>query len=297
MIVVKKQPYQMKNTAVCIGKFDGLHMGHQSLIAEISKYTQYQKVLFTFAFPEGPYILTPEEKYVKAEKLGIDFYVECPFDETLKELSAEEFFDEILLRQCDAKVICVGDDFHFGKNRGGDVRLLQKMSEKAGIVCIVVPKKKMYDEIISSTRIRKCLGDGSLSLANELLGAPYMVMGEVVHGNKIGRTLDMPTANQIPEGRKLLPPFGVYASRVCVEGEYYFGVTNLGVKPTIPGENQIGVETCLLQFEGDLYGKKIQVELCEFIRGERKFANLEQLMHQMEADKKNAGLFFGQPIK
>ena len=171
------------------------------------------------------------------------------------------------------------------------------MSEKAGIVCIVVPKKKMYDEIISSTRIRKCLGDGSLSLANELLGAPYMVMGEVVHGNKIGRTLDMPTANQIPEGRKILPPFGVYASRVCVEGEYYFGVTNLGVKPTIPGENQIGVETCLLQFEGDLYGKKIQVELCEFIRGERKFANLEQLMHQMEADKKNAGLFFGQPIK
>ena len=195
---------------------------------------------------------------------------------------------------CDAGVICVGDDFHFGKDRAGNVDILQKLAKEAGITCIVVKKKKMYDEIISSTRIREALAKGDLSLANELLGMPYMVQGEVVHGNEIGRTLDMPTANQIPDARKILPPFGVYASKVSFEGKQYYGVTNLGVKPTIPGENQVGAETCLLHFKGDLYGKNLQVELCRFLRGERKFAGLEQLMHQMEADKKNAGLFFGQ---
>ena len=251
-------------------------------------------MLFTFAFPKAPYILSPEEKRTKAEKLGIDTYVECPFDEALKEMTPKEFFEEILVRQCDARVICVGDDFHFGKDRAGNVDILQKLAKEAGITCIVVKKKKMYDEIISSTRIREALVKGDLSLANELLGMPYMVQGEVVHGNEIGRTLDMPTANQISDARKILPPFGVYASKVSFEGKQYYGVTNLGVKPTIPGENLVGAETCLLQFEGDLYGKVIQVELCHFLRGERKFAGLEQLMHQMEADKKNAGLFFGQ---
>lgn len=294
MDVINKRPYQLKNSAVCIGKFDGLHRGHQSLIEEISHFSGYNKVLFTFAFPGVPYILSPEEKRTKAEKLGIDTYVECPFDEALKEMTPKEFFEEILVRQCDARVICVGDDFHFGKDRAGNVDILQNLAKEAGITCIVVKKKKMYDEIISSTRIREALAKGDLSLANELLGMPYMVQGEVVHGNEIGRTLDMPTANQIPDARKILPPFGVYASKVFFEGKQYYGVTNLGVKPTIPGENQVGAETCLLHFKGDLYGKNLQVELCRFLRGERKFAGLEQLMHQMEADKKNAGLFFGQ---
>ena len=266
MIVINKRPYQLKNSAVCIGKFDGLHRGHQSLIEELSRFSDCNKVLFTFAFSKAPYILSPEEKRTKAEKLGIDTYVECPFDESLKAMTPKEFFEEILVRQCDARVICVGDDFHFGKDRAGDVDVLQKLAEEAGITCIIVKKKKMYDEIISSTRIREALAKGNLPLANELLGMPYMVQGEVVHGN----------------------------SKVSVDGMEYYGVTNLGVKPTIPGENQVGVETCLLQFDGDLYGKIIQVELCSFLRGERKFAGLEQLMHQMEADKKNAGLFFGQ---
>lgn len=294
MDVINKRPYQLKNSAVCIGKFDGLHRGHQSLIEEISHFSGCNKVLFTFAFPGVPYILSPEEKRTKAEKLGIDTYVECPFDEALKEMTPKEFFEEILVRQCDAGVICVGDDFHFGKDRAGNVDILQNLAKEAGITCIVVKKKKMYDEIISSTRIREALVKGDLSLANELLGMPYMVQGEVVHGNEIGRTLDMPTANQIPDARKILPPFGVYASKVSFEGKQYYGVTNLGVKPTIPGENQVGAETCLLHFKGDLYGKNLQLELCRFLRGERKFAGLEQLMHQMEADKKNAGLFFGQ---
>ena len=294
MDVINKRPYQLKNSAVCIGKFDGLHRGHQSLIEEISHFSGCNKVLFTFAFPGVPYILSPEEKRTKAEKLGIDTYVECPFDEALKEMTPKEFFEEILVRQCDAGVICVGDDFHFGKDRAGNVDILQNLAKEAGITCIVVKKKKMYDEIISSTRIREALVKGDLSLANELLGMPYMVQGEVVHGNEIGRTLDMPTANQIPDARKILPPFGVYASKVSFEGKQYYGVTNLGVKPTIPGENQVGAETCLLHFKGDLYGKNLQLELCRFLRRERKFAGLEQLMHQMEADKKNAGLFFGQ---
>lgn len=294
MDVINKRPYQLKNSAVCIGKFDGLHRGHQSLIEEISHFSGCNKVLFTFAFPGVPYILSPEEKRTKAEKLGIDTYVECPFDEALKEMTPKEFFEEILVRQCDAGVICVGDDFHFGKDRAGNVDILQNLAKEAGITCIVVKKKKMYDEIISSTRIREALAKGDLSLANELLGMPYMVQGEVVHGNEIGRTLDMPTANQIPDARKILPPFGVYASKVSFEGKQYYGVTNLGVKPTIPGENQVGAETCLLHFKGNLYGKNLQVELCCFLRGERKFAGLEQLMHQMEADKKNASLFFGQ---
>ena len=198
MDVINKRPYQLKNSAVCIGKFDGLHRGHQSLIEEISHFSGYNKVLFTFAFPGVPYILSPEEKRTKAEKLGIDTYVECPFDEALKEMTPKKFFEEILVRQCDARVICVGDDFHFGKDRAGNVDILQNLAKEAGITCIVVKKKKMYDEIISSTRIREALGKGDLSLANELLGMPYMVQGEVVHGNEIGRTLDMPRS-RMPE--------------------------------------------------------------------------------------------------
>ena len=116
MIVINKRPYQLKNSAVCIGKFDGLHRGHQSLIEELSRFSDCNKVLFTFAFSKAPYILSPEEKRTKAEKLGIDTYVECPFDESLKAMTPKEFFEEILVRQCDARVICVGDDFHFGKD-------------------------------------------------------------------------------------------------------------------------------------------------------------------------------------
>ena len=159
MIVINKRPYQLKNSAVCIGKFDGLHRGHQSLIEELSRFSDCNKVLFTFAFSKAPYILSPEEKRTKAEKLGIDTYVECPFDESLKAMTPKEFFEEILVRQCDARVICVGDDFHFGKDRAGDVDVLQKLAEEAGITCIIVKKKKMYDEIISSTRIREALAN------------------------------------------------------------------------------------------------------------------------------------------
>lgn len=297
MIVLEEMPYRLKNTAICIGKFDGLHCGHRLLTDSIQSYPDKTKVLFTFSIPNTKNIYAPEEKRYLAEQMGMDVYIDCPFDERLFLMKPEEFLEQILIRQCGADVISVGEDFRFGYERRGDVRLLRAFQKTYNYELNIFPKKEMFGEVVSSTGIRKYLQEGNLQTVNELLGQPYFIYGTVCHGNQIGgKVLHMPTANQLPAAEKILPPFGVYASRIKWNGRSYEGVTNIGIKPTIPGENQAGAETYIMDFDSELYGEKICVELCAFLRGEQKFAGLEALRRQMEEDKRNASIFFGRQL-
>lgn len=294
MIVLEKMPYRLKNTAVCIGKFDGLHCGHRLLTDSIQTYQDKTKVLFTFSFLNSENIYTSNEKRYLAEQLGIDVYIDCPFDKTLSQMKPETFLEQILIQQCGADVISVGEDFRFGFERRGDVSLLRRKREEFGYELNVFPKKKMFGDVVSSTGIRELLSQGKIEVINQLLGQPYFIYGTVCHGNRIGgKELHMPTANQIPLPEKILPPFGVYASRIRWQDKCYNGVTNIGIKPTIPGGSQAGVETYIMDFEAEIYGQNICVELYTFLRGERKFASLDALRCQMEEDKKNAALFLG----
>lgn len=293
MIVLERMPYRLEHTAVCIGKFDGLHCGHRLLIDGINKYEKKQKVLFTFSFPDTGSIYSEREKRYLAEKLGIDVYINCPFDDKLSHMSPKVFLDEVLLGQCGADVISVGEDFRFGFGRSGDVSFLRSRSERDGFALHVFPKKEMFGEPVSSTHIRKLLVEGEIGKAGELLGQPYFIYGTVCHGNQIARArLDMPTANQIPPAGKILPPFGVYASRVRTKYGVYHGVTNIGRKPTIPGENAAGVETHIFEFDSNLYGTELCVELHAFLRRERKFSGLDALREQMMADKEQCVEYF-----
>ena len=210
-----------------------------------------------------------------------------PFREETKSMTPEAFIQEILVERMDAKLICVGEDFRFGCGRRGNVEMLDEYASKYGYELCVFPKICEDGEVISSTRIRRELAEGKIETANRLLGDPYFVSGEVVHGNALGRTIGMPTANLVPGSQKLLPVYGVYASRVEVDGKIYAGVTNVGVKPTV-GASQANVETTLLHFDGDLYGKQMKVYFLYFLRPEQRFESLDALKAQMAYDKKRA---------
>lgn len=293
MIVLEKMPYRLKHTAICIGKFDGLHSGHRLLTDSIRKYKDKTKVLFTFSFSDTKSLYSAKEKRYLAEKLGMDIYIDCPFDEKFARMSPDAFLKEILLDECGAEVISVGEDFRFGYRRSGDVEFLRNRSIRDGFELNIFSKKRMFGEEVSSTRIRKLLVDGEMEIVGKLLGQPYFIYETVCCGNRIGRTeLNMPTANQVLPPGKLLPPFGVYASQVRTEDGVYAGVTNIGIKPTIPGENRAGAETHIIGFDGNLYGKDICVELCAHLRREQKFSGLPALREQMEKDREQSRTFF-----
>ncbi|MBO5484490.1 MAG: bifunctional riboflavin kinase/FAD synthetase [Lachnospiraceae bacterium] len=293
MEILNGLDFKLTNSAVSLGKFDGIHRGHRLLLKQILEQDQWSPTVFTFGAVQGNGIMPGQQIYSKKEQrmileeLGIKREIIFPFNEETRKITAEEFIQNILVEKIDAKLICVGEDFHFGKNRQGDVELLSRLADRYGYRLKVYPKLTCDGENISSTRIRWELSTGKLDKVNELLGAPYFICGEVVHGNALGRTIGMPTANIIPEQGKVLPVFGVYATTVEVDGKEYAGVTNIGLKPTVGAENAT-VETILINFSGDLYGKEMVVRFHHFLRREKKFAGLEQLREQMEKDKQRA---------
>ena len=208
-------------------------------------------------------------------------------------MEPEQFVKEILVDKLDAKVVVIGEDFRFGYKRRGDAQLLKELSSQYGYEVQVFEKVRVDGEIVSSTNIRKAIEDGNMEFAERMLGEPYSLSGEVVHGKKLGRELGMPTANVIPDKQKLLPPFGVYASKTLVDGIWYDGITNIGVKPTITEEKVRLAETFLFDYHGDLYGKEIRTNLYHFEREERKFESIDALKAQMEEDCQFGKEFFG----
>jgi riboflavin kinase/FMN adenylyltransferase len=288
--------FHLKNSAVSLGKFDGLHRGHRLLFQRI---LEEQKegllgVVFSFLLPPGRFlsnqevqlIYTEEEKKRLLKEMGMDVLVSYPFDRESLSMEPEDFIREILIKKLDAKVISVGSDFHFGHNRGGDVEFLEARAKKYGYQLEVFEKLTSDGEIISSTRIRAALAEGNMEEASKLLGAPYSITGEVIHGRKLGRTFGMPTINMRLPKEKILPPNGVYASITEIDGKSYYGISNIGVKPTVGAEENRLAETFIFDYSGDLYGQVLKVSLYTFERPELKFASLEELKAQMEADSR-----------
>lgn len=293
-IISEKKFEKLNNTVLTIGKFDGLHRGHQILIDKLAEIKQegYTSVFFTFKkapkevldmqMPE--YILTQDEKEAFLEKKDIDYYIEYPCDEEILSTSAEDFLRNVMVDKIGAKIIVCGTDFCFGKNRRGDVNLLKAFSKEYGYEVIVLDKLKYENSDISSTRIKDAVSEGKIELVNKLLGYTYTVIGEVVTGRKLGRNLGFPTANITPSPWKLLPPNGVYYTKTKIDGIMYKCVTNVGKKPTVNNDGNVNIETCILGYSGDLYGKTLEIEFYKFVRSEMKFDSLEELKNQINID-------------
>ncbi len=286
--------FQLQNTAVSLGKFDGFHVGHRLLIDYVTSLKEkgYQAVTFSFfqhprmflSKPSMKLIYTEEEKVKKAEELGSDYFISYPFDEEVMMTEPEDFVRTVLVEKLGARVVVVGKDYRFGKKRAGNVALLEALGKKYGFEVKAFDKIVLDGEEVSSTRIRSELEKGNMEKVNEMLGAPYSITGTVVHGNQIGRTLGMPTANIIPAQEKLIPPNGVYASKIWIEDQCFYGITNIGYKPTVGNQNEKGVETFIFDFNESIYDREIRVELFAYERGEQKFDSLEHLKMQMERD-------------
>lgn len=281
-------------TVISLGKFDGLHRGHEHLMEylEVKKKQGLKTVIFTFDIPprqkvsgdnRTQVLTTNEEKMHLFEQRGIDYLVECPFTPEIMRMEPEHFVD-MIVKKLQVKSMVVGTDFHFGHNRRGDYKLLLELSMRYGYEVEVVEKVQEDGRDISSTFVREEIAAGRMEKANHLLGYHYFVQGTVVHGKEIGRTLAIPTLNLLPPEEKLLPPYGVYVTQTTIENCTYGGITNVGCKPTIAGINPVGVETHLFDFSKEIYGKQIKVEFLVPVRSEKKFASVKELKAQMERD-------------
>ena len=281
-----------KKTAVTIGKFDGLHRGHQKLVDKIRDYAsdECDSVLCAFDMHRDA-IMTNRERREHLEG-KIDWLIDCPFTETLRNMEAEDFIRDILCAGLNAAHIVVGRDFAFGHNKRGSVEMLERYAPQYGYTVDVVEKERYGDMIISSTYIRDALAQGDVRLAERLLGYPYELTGPVRHGKQLGRTLGFPTMNVEPEAQKILPRYGVYACRVKIDGEWYNGVGNAGVKPTVTDERRRLFEVYVYGYEGDAYGKEVTVRFCGFERPEVKFGSVEELKEQVMKDMQYGIDFF-----
>lgn len=288
-------------TAISLGKFDGIHRGHELLLEQLLKKKQegYKTVIFTFDISpkkvlgsENTKVLTTnEEKMHMFDSFGIDYLIECPFTPEIMTMEAERFI-EMLVKNLSVKCIVAGEDFCFGHNRRGNYQMLKEYADELSYEAIILPKMKEEKRDISSTFVREEISAGRIEMANKLLGYPYFVSGQVKHGNRIGRTIGFPTVNLIPPQNKLLPKYGVYITKITIDGIVYQGITNVGCKPTIEGENPVGIETHILDFKQDVYDKVIIVTFIKRIREERKFPNLESLLEQMRLDVSEARYYF-----
>ena len=281
-------------TAVSIGKFDGVHLGHRRLLEEL--LDQKEKGLLAAVFTFDPYpevffgfgskqiLTTREEKEQIFEKMGIDLLVEFPFNAKSAATPSREFVSNFLCKQMRARFIAAGPDLSFGDHGSGNFALLEEMAPEYGFKAKKIEKIIMDDNVVSSTLIRRRIDTGEVTTAARYLGEPYMVRGRIVHGKALGRRIGIPTLNQTPPEDKLLPPFGVYYSDVLIGDKKYCGMTNIGVKPTVSDEKRVTVETYLYDFKGDIYGETATVQLLTHRRPEMKFSSVEELKHTMEQD-------------
>lgn len=301
-IIEKETIFQLyRPSAVAIGKFDGVHKGHQSLLRHVleQKDKGLQAVVFTFdpspavlfhkllknrAGRSLPELTTKREKRRLFEELGIDVLIEFPLTYESAAMPAEQFIEQVLAGQMKAAYIAAGKDLSFGREGKGDTVLLEKYARQCGYRTDIIEKVCLDGVEISSSYVRETVKAGNMEKARELIGEAYSVSGVVAHGKKLGRRLGMPTVNLLPEKEKLLPPYGVYFSEVILGEHTYKGITNIGCKPTVNDEKQAGVETYLYDFAQDIYGKEITVRLFSFLRAERKFDSVEELKRQMAAD-------------
>ena len=217
--------------------------------------------------------------------MGVDYIINIPFDEYMTKISGYDFVKDILIDKLGAKKIIVGHDFTFARNKEGNIDLLKELSKKNGFLLEIVNPVKIDDIRISSSYIRKLILDGKVEDARKYLGRNYKLSGEVIHSKKLGRTIGFPTANISIDENIIIPKVGIYATKVYVNGTIYYGATNVGYNPTVNG-NKLSIETNILEFNDDIYGKIITIEFLERIRDEKKFNGIEELKEQLQKDTK-----------
>ncbi|HAB95185.1 MAG TPA: bifunctional riboflavin kinase/FMN adenylyltransferase [Lachnospiraceae bacterium] len=292
-----------EKTAVAIGKFDGLHLGHRKLLGEIIKEKEKGLKAAVFTFDPSPEIFfgmnpsrelsTNAEKRELFEEIGIDILVEFPFNRETAATSPEDFVTKILCGRMNAGFVAAGSDLSFGAKGKGNFALMSSLAKELGFEARRIDKIERNGKVISSTLIRSLVEEGNMEEAAACLGAPYRITGKIVHGRALGRRIGIPTLNQIPPTDKLLPPFGVYYSEVKADGKLYKGMTNIGIKPTVTEEHKITVETYLFDFSGDLYGEFADVRLLTFRRPEARFHDIAELKSTMEKDIRAGRIYHG----
>ena len=282
-------------TAVTFGKFDGLHKGHQKLInkvQELAEIHEIKSIVCSFDMNRKEVLMTKEERQNHLQG-QVDYLVRGVFSDSFRHMSAEDFIRIIVKNRFCADYVVVGADFHFGYRKTGDVKMLQYFSDSYRYKPIIVYKECYGENSISSTYIKDNIRRGKMRLANILLGYNYSVSGTVKAGTQLVRTLSYPTFNiEWPE-EKLLPPMGVYFTRTLLDGIWYNGISNLGVKPTLSEENELLLKTHLFGYRGNAYGKKVKVELLQLHREEIKFRNIEELQACVFQDILSAKKYFG----
>ncbi len=294
-----EEPFISHPSVLCIGNFDGVHLGHRQLVASV--LSEYDRLKDKYAdlvrgawFFDSNFYKSVDEIYSIDEKLdvfaslGLDYAIIADFEE-MKSLSPEEFVNDILEKQCRCVHAVCGTNFRFGKMASGDADALTCLM---GGNATVVPLLRCDNCIISSTYIRSLLNSGDIEKANILLGRNYTVTERVVHGKALGRTLGIPTINQNVCAKKLILKSGIYCTVSTIDGKKYYGVTNVGIRPTVENGNSENVETHIIGYNGDCYDKTVRVEFISRIRDEMKFSDVEELTAQINSDIEQTKKFF-----
>lgn len=296
--------YLEKETAAAVGKFDGLHIGHRRLLDEILARRKDGLAACVFTFDPAPAVLfgtsdgmeltTRQEKQLILERMGVDILIEFPLTAETAAMPPEIFASQVLGERMQVRYLAAGSDLSFGQGGKGDAALLKRLAPELGFSVDIVEKVCAEGSPVSSTRVREQVEAGKMELAERLLGMPYLLAGRVTAGNRIGRTLGFPTLNILPEPTKLLPPRGVYYSKVRCRGKLYPAVTNVGYRPTVTADRIMGVESYLYGFDKEIYGEQVEVSFLSFRRAERRFDSLEKLKAQLEEDVAAGAVFHSQ---
>ncbi len=286
--------YINEPTAVAIGKFDGVHVGHRGLLEEILQKKEEGLLACVFTFDPSPAVFFGKsdkreitDRYEKRrifEKMGVDVLIEFPLNYETAEISPDNFAIDVLSVKLNAAFVAAGTDLSFGYRGAGNAKLLTKIGQREGFSVKTIEKVKVNGVTASSSHIKELIENGYVKEAEAFLGEPYSFTGSVMHGKALGAKLGYPTINvPIPEG-KIIPKNGVYKSRVKIDTFVYDGLTNIGSKPTVSDENVISSETYIINFDGDIYGNEVEIMLSSFIRPEKKFESVSDLVNQIEAD-------------
>lgn len=290
---IYNQMPELKATAIALGCFDGIHLGHRAVIEKLREPANddLDKAVFSFSdapsFKKGAELIASfEDKCDILSEMGIHELILPSFD-SVRDFSPASFFHEILVKKLDARLLVCGENYRFGQYAAGDSALLQKLCAEQGIGCMVVPAVMYGGSMISSSRIRAALGAGDVETAAKMLGRQFSYRLEVIHGRKLGRQLGTPTINQYFPDNFLIPAYGVYASVTEIDGKRYSSVTNIGVKPTVGSDKPLS-ETWVIGYNGDLYGRYIRVSLISHMRDECKFSSIEKLKEAIHSDSVNS---------
>ncbi|HEX8723603.1 MAG TPA: bifunctional riboflavin kinase/FAD synthetase [Pyrinomonadaceae bacterium] len=287
-----------------LGVFDGLHLGHQLIISRVVERARAEgcvPTVITFdphpravLHPESapPLLQTFDQKVEAFGVLGVEQTIVVRFTRDFARVSAEDFLRDVVHERLQAREVYLGRGFAFGRGREGDIELLRRVSRELGFFADEVPEVRLRGQRISSSRIRGLLAEGRVNLARRMLGRPYGVEGRVVRGHERGRTLGFPTANLRPDNR-VIPRGGVYVTATLIGGAWRRSVTNVGVRPTFEHDAEPSVETFVMDWGGDLYGDVVRVRFLHRLRGERKFASVEELRRQIDQDAARARKYFG----